>query len=163
MPQKTFVRQSINRILHLIARFAPGSTRIRPYLHKLRGVKIYGNVFIGDDVYIENQYPENVEIHDGVGIALRTTIIAHFRGPGKIIIEKNVWIGACCTLTARVGQTLRIGQGAVLAANTTAIKDIPPFTFVGGVPAKPIAHATVPGTLGFSYNDFKNGLKSFKE
>jgi hypothetical protein len=72
----------------MIARFGSGATTFRPYLHKLRGVKIYGNVFIGDDVYLEYEYPEAVEIHDGAGIALRSTIIAHYRGPGKIIIGK---------------------------------------------------------------------------
>ena len=73
MAGKSIIRGSANRILHLIARFGPGATTFRPYLHKLRGVKIYGNVFIGDDVYLENEYPEAVEIHDGAGIALRET------------------------------------------------------------------------------------------
>lgn len=159
MRTKPLIRRSANRILHLIARFAPGAHKFRPYLHRLRGVKIDGNVFIGDDVYIENEYPERVCIHNGAGIALRTTIIAHFRGPGKVIIEKNVWIGACCTITARNGQVLTIGEGAVLAANSVVTRDVPPHTFAGGVPAKPIARATVPGTLGYSYKEFKEGLK----
>jgi hypothetical protein len=74
MSSKSFVRRSANRLLQMIARSAPGATGLRPYLHRLRGVRIMGSVFIGDGVYIENEYPENVEIHDGVGIALRTTI-----------------------------------------------------------------------------------------
>ena len=140
---------------------APGAHEFRPYIHKLRGVKIHGNIFIGDDVYLENEYPENVEIHDGAGIALRSTIVAHFRGPGRIIIGKNAWIGSCCTITARIKQTLTIGEGAVIAANSTVIKDVPPYTFVGGAPAKPIARVTLPATVGFSYQDFKNGLRPF--
>ena len=47
-----------------MARFLPGSTSLRPFLHKLRGVRIQGDVFIGDDVYIENEYPECIEIHN---------------------------------------------------------------------------------------------------
>jgi len=62
---KSLLRRMINRILHLIAQFAPGSTSFQPFLHKLRGVTIHGRVFIGDQVYLENEYPEMVEIHEG--------------------------------------------------------------------------------------------------
>jgi len=62
---RSFPRRISNRILHLMARFLPGSKSLRPFLHGLRGVKIHGTVFIGDDVYLENEYPECVEIHDG--------------------------------------------------------------------------------------------------
>ena len=132
---------------------------MRPYLHKRRGVKIIGQVFIGDEVYIENEFPENVEIHHGAGIALRSTIVAHFRGEGRVIIGRNAWIGACSIITARRHQILSIGEGAVIAAHSAVIEDVPPATFVGGVPAKPIARATVPVSLGFSYEAFKKGLK----
>jgi len=50
--KERILRGSINRILHLLARFGPGATTLRPFLHKLRGVKIHGKVFIGDDVYL---------------------------------------------------------------------------------------------------------------
>ena len=43
------------------------------------------------------------------------------------------------------------------------IKDVPAFTFAGGVPAKPIAEATIPGTLGYSYHDFKKGLRPLED
>lgn len=94
---------------------------------------------------------------------MRSTIIAHYRGPGKIIIGKNVWIGACCTIAAANSKVIIIGEGSVIAANSAVTKDVPPFTFVGGVPAKPIAEATVPGTLGYSYQDFKKGLRPLKD
>ncbi len=162
MVNKSTLRGIINRFLHIIARFSPGGRSIRPYLHKLRGVKIYGKVFIGEDVYLENEYPESIEIHNGVGIGLRSTIIPHFRGPGKIIIEEDVWIGTSCTVAASSNQVLKIGKGAVLAANCAVTKDILPYTLVGGVPAKPIAKVTVPPTLNTSYADFKKGLKPLK-
>lgn len=52
--------------------------------------------------------------------------------PKKIIIENDVWIGGNCVITAGV----RIGEGAVVAAGSVVTKDVPPFTIVGGVPAK---------------------------
>lgn len=151
-------RRMTNRILHLIAQFAPGATTFRPFLHKLRGVKIHGTVFIGDQVYIENEHPDCIEIHDGAQIVLRSTIIAHFRGAGKIIIDKNVWVGAGCGIYTIPGRTLTIGEGAVIAAHSVVTRDVPPFTFVAGAPAKPIAKVTTPMTLNTSYEDFKKGL-----
>lgn len=159
MAQKSIFRRSVNRILHLIARFGPGASSFRPYIHKLRGVKIYGDVFIGDDVYLENEYPEAVEIHDGAQIVLRTTIVAHFRGTGKIIIGKNAWVGAGCTIAATPGQILNVGEGSVLAASSVVTKNVPPFTMVGGVPAKPIMKVTVPMTLKTTMDEFKAGLR----
>lgn len=50
----------------------------------------------------------------------------------KIIIENDVWIGANCIITAGVC----IGEGAVVAAGSVVTKNVPPFTIVGGVPAK---------------------------
>ena len=108
-----------------MARFLPGATTLRPFLHKLRGVKIYGKVFIGDDVYIENEHPECVEIHEGVQIVLRTNIIAHFRGTGKIIFT-------CSLLTFQGGITVPgyaaskggLGQLVMAFSNEWASRDV---------------------------------------
>lgn len=156
--KKSIFRRTSNRILHLIARFAPGATSLRPFLHKLRGVKIQGRVFIGDDVYIENEYPEVVEIQEEAQIVLRTIIIAHFRGAGRIIVGQKAWIGAGCIIAASPNQTLRVGEGSVVAAGSVVTKDVPPYTFVGGSPAKPIARVSVPMTLDTSFEEFKQGL-----
>ncbi len=157
--KKNLFRRVLNRILHLLARFLPGCTTVRPLLHRLRGVKIYGDVFIGDEVYIENEYPERVEIHDQAQIIVRATILAHFRlGYGRVVIEKKARIGPHCLITASSGETLRIGEGSVLAAGAVVTKSVPKYTLVGGVPAKPIAKVTVPLTLETSYKDFKEGL-----
>ena len=59
--KKNLLRRIANRILGLVARWAPGATTVRPFLHRLRGVRITGRVFIGDDVYMENEYPECIE------------------------------------------------------------------------------------------------------
>jgi len=159
---ENILRGSANRILHLMARFGPGATTLRPFLHKLRGVKIHGNVFIGDDVYLENAYPECIEINDGAQIALRTNIISHFRGLGKIIIGKNVWIGMCCNIAAAPGQILNIYEGAVVGMGSTVIRDVPPFTFVVGSPAKPIYKVTIPMTLETTFEEWKSGLIPIK-
>ncbi len=156
--KKTIFRRVLNRIFSLIAQFGPGSQSLRPFLHRLRGVKIYGHTFIGQEVILENEYPECIEIHDAE-LSLRITIMAHFRGKGKVILSKHSWVGpGVMILASAPNQTITIGEGAAIAACSLVTKDVPPYTFVGGVPAKPIAKVTVPMTLQTSYEDFKNGL-----
>src|ERR1700746_3399029 len=116
---KSVLRRGVNRILHKLARVLPGSTTLRPALHRLRGVNIGRGVFIGDEVYLENEYPELVEIGDGTAIGLRSVIIAHVgqtgSSPGKIagrvVIGKDVWIGACSFIAGSPGALLKIGDG----------------------------------------------------
>jgi acetyltransferase-like isoleucine patch superfamily enzyme len=49
-----------------------------------------------------------------------------------VIIEDDVWIGANSTIAKGV----RIGKGAVVAANSFVNKHVPEYNIVGGVPAK---------------------------
>ena len=53
---------------------------------------------------------------------------------GDIIIGNDVWIGYNVVIMAGV----HIGDGAVIAACAVVTKDVPPYTIVGGVPAKEI-------------------------
>ena len=161
---KPIIRRMFNRFLGLIAEFAPGATTLRPFIHKLRGVKIHGKVFIGQEVILENEFPHRVELHDGVQIVMRSIILSHFRGTGKVVIEKNVWIGANCVISVPTdNRTLTIGEGSVIAAMSVVTKDVPRGMFMGGSPAKPIAKATIPMTLKTSYTAFQNGLKPLDE
>jgi acetyltransferase-like isoleucine patch superfamily enzyme len=51
---------------------------------------------------------------------------------GPIVIEDNVWIGMNVTILKGVC----IGRGAVVAAGAVVNRDVPPYSLVGGVPAK---------------------------
>lgn len=141
-----------------MARIAPGSTTIRPFLHRLRGVKIGKRVFIGDDVYLENEHPDAVEIQDGVHISLRAIILAHTRGVGKIVIEKDAFIGISAILTSSGGKTLRIGEGAVVGAGAMITRDVPGRVFVANEGPKPIANVGLPLTIAETVEDFVRGL-----
>ncbi|WP_051234374.1 CatB-related O-acetyltransferase [Flavobacterium denitrificans] len=51
---------------------------------------------------------------------------------GGIEIGNDVWIGTGSTILTGV----KIGDGAVIAANAVVTNDIPPYAIVGGTPAK---------------------------
>ena len=53
---------------------------------------------------------------------------------GDIVVGNDVWIGYEAVIMAGV----RIGDGAVIAARAVVTRDVPPYTIVGGVPAKTI-------------------------
>lgn len=53
---------------------------------------------------------------------------------GDINIGNDVWIGYNATIMAGV----TIGDGAIIATNSTVIKDVEPYSIVGGNPAKEI-------------------------
>ena len=160
--KKSTLRRTFNRILGLLARFLPGATTLRPFLHKLRGVQISGRVFIGDDVYIENEYPECIVLCDGAQVCLRSTLIAHTRGPGRIVIGKNAFLGANCVVTAPVGRTLDIGEGAVVTTCAVITSNVSPFTMVGNERAKQLAIVTVPLAMDTPYENFIAGLRPLK-
>lgn len=57
-------------------------------------------------------------------------------GQFHVVIENDVWIGSRATILDGV----TIGNGAIVAAGSVVIKDVPPYSIVGGIPAKVIKY-----------------------
>ena len=57
-----------------------------------------------------------------------------------VIVGNDCWIGYGVSIVAGV----TVGDGAVVLANATVTKDVPPYAIVGGVPAK---------VIGYRYNE----------
>ncbi|HLO83178.1 MAG TPA: CatB-related O-acetyltransferase [Chitinophagaceae bacterium] len=53
---------------------------------------------------------------------------------GNTVIGNDVWIGYNATIMAGI----TIGDGAIIATNATVVKDVAPYTIVGGNPAQEI-------------------------
>lgn len=53
---------------------------------------------------------------------------------GDIVIGNDVWIGYEAVILSGV----TIGNGAIIGTRAVVTKDVPPYTIVGGIPAKPI-------------------------
>lgn len=64
----------------------------------------------------------------------KSNVATAWDNKGDIIIGNDVWIGYEAVIMAGV----HIGDGAIIAARTVVTKDVPPYTIVGGIPAKEI-------------------------
>jgi acetyltransferase-like isoleucine patch superfamily enzyme len=110
------------------------------------GLKIGNNSSIGPYSYIGCS--GFIEIGDNVMMSPRVSIYAEnhiFDHPELSIkeqgvkrefvkIEDDCWIAANTVILAGV----TIGRGSVIAAGSVVTKDVPPYSIVGGVPAKVI-------------------------
>jgi serine acetyltransferase len=76
-------------------------------------------------------------------------------GNGKVVIEKDVFIGPHCVILPNV----TIGEGAVIRAGTVVSRNVPPHTFWGAPSAEALGVANVPLTADHTYEEFLAGLK----
>ena len=156
-----FFRDWINNFLAVMAtgNWVFGSTLsiqlIRPFFHRLRGVKIGNAVAIAENTTIGTTYPEDVEIGDHCRISVGVIIEEHGRGlesfggeksvidlpvyrkPVKIGPYSHIGIGAIILPGVTIGERSVIGAGAVVR------KSVPPRSLVVGNPAEVVY--TFPG------------------
>lgn len=100
---------------------------------------IIPGTYLGDAKYI--RLGNNVRLancilfaHDGVVNMLSEAYGVKLDAVGKIDIQDNVFIGH----GAKVMRGVTIGFNSVVAAGAVVVKDVPPYSVVGGVPAKVI-------------------------
>lgn len=96
-----------------------GGVEIGAYFHTGRGLTIFSSN--------HNYQSKNSIPYDNVNIL------------GPVIIEDFVWCGANVTILANV----RVGEGAVIGANSVITKDVPKYAIVAGNPAKIIKYRDV--------------------
>lgn len=122
--------------------------RLRPWIWKLTGVHIKGNVSIGYDVYYDVGNANQLTIEDGVWIASRCLLLCHRRIlddynvgddynklPYKrepIYLKKGCVIGMGSIIMPGV----TIGEGAIIGAGSLVTKDVPDWTIAVGSPCK---------------------------
>jgi acyl carrier protein len=156
-----------NRFLQVIALYGPGGWSTRVWLHRMRGIRIGDDVFIGLGVIIEGAYPGLVWIGDRVFIGVRSVVIGHFGGAGprtrfsseySVRIEDDVYIGPGVVILPSV----TIGHGAVVTAGSIVNRSIPPRTMVQGNPAEPVAQCGIP-LVGNSYDKFIHSVRPIKD
>ena len=130
------LRIIVNFIIIELCKYLPSLT-VKRVLLRMLGMKVGKNVSIGFGVQFDIFFPELIEIKDNSIIGYNTTLLSHefltnkFR-KGKIIIGRNVMIGANSTILAGV----RIGDNSVISACSFVNRDVPKNRLVRGNPAK---------------------------
>ncbi|MFQ5650635.1 MAG: acyltransferase [bacterium] len=154
------------RLLQLLAYNIPGATSTRIRIHRIRGVEIKKNVFIGQHVHIDNTAPHKVYIGNNTQLSMNVLIITHFRELGRddntkysVYIDDDVFIGAGVIILPAV----RIGKGSVIATGSVVTTSIPDHTFAIGNPA--ISKAKVGKALlaETSWAEFIKNMKPLKK
>ena len=121
-----------------------------PFSGHTRNIYIYDNVGIGPRAHLStpnakivfkgnSAVAEGLTIHTGNHVRIIGRFITEIIESNKpkgydhdVIIEKDVWIGANVTILEGV----TIGRGCTIAAGAVVNKSTPPYSIVGGVPAK---------------------------
>lgn len=89
------------------------------------GSKIGNNVMMGPNCFVLYRNHR----FDRTDISMR---MQGYTEPKPIIIDDDVWIGQNVTFT--IGR--HVSEGTVVAANSVVTKDFPPYSVIGGNPAK---------------------------
>ena len=94
------------------------------------GCVVIGPVEVGNDVMLAQHIVLSGLNHGYEDV--QTPISQQPCTVSPIVVEDEVWIGANAVVTAGV----RIGRHSVVAAGSVVTKDVPPYTIVGGNPAR---------------------------
>jgi len=142
-------------------------SRLRVHYYNRKGCKIHKCVSISSNVRIRGKFvmdegssiaqncsisgeKSGIFIGKNVMIAPNVVIVAFNHGfesteipmgiqkndEAPVIIENDVWIASNCT----IGKGVTIMEGSIIGANSFVNKDVPPFSIMGGVPAKLIRY-----------------------
>lgn len=96
-----------------------------------------GKIYIGDNFHSGTEcmiITQNHNYDSGTAIPYDDTFVYK-----TVIIGDNVWFGNRVIVTGNV----TIGEGAIIAAGSVVVKDVPPCAIVGGNPAKVIKYRDV--------------------
>jgi acetyltransferase-like isoleucine patch superfamily enzyme len=138
------VDQIRERLSGLIGSPIDGSTRIFIpfYTNFGKHIKLGKNVFINHACTFLDL--GGITIEDDVQIGPKVNLITenHPLEPsdrkslvlGALIIKRNAWLGAACTILPGV----TVGENAVVAAGAVVTRDVPENSVVAGIPASEV-------------------------
>lgn len=135
----------------------------RAKFHKMRGVNIGKNVYIGYDVIFDRIHPELITIGDYAEIGDRCILSAHTRGSlttrdayprsmAPIKIGGGVGVNPGCIIT----QGVEIGENSIIGIGSVVSRDISPNSLALGFPARVVKKLDVESWGGFHENHQQN-------
>ena len=98
------------------------------HITSINSITIGNGVLTGRYVYISDNNHGNTDLDTLQIPPLKRELYSK----GPIHIGDNVWIGDKVAILSGV----TIGEGSIIAANAVVTKDVPPYSLVGGIPAK---------------------------
>jgi len=118
--------------------------QIRQAAYRLMGMSIGKNVFIGPDCYLDDTFPELIEIRDGAIVSFRVTMTVHGNTRSstevaKVTIGNNAYVGTGAIILPGVS----IGADATVGAGAVVTHDVAEGAVVAGVPARPMNESGV--------------------
>ncbi len=151
----SLLKSFFGKIIQCIAmtRFPIGAKN-RCRLERLRGVKIGKHVFLGGGNILDRVRPDLITIEDDVSLAGGVYILTH-SNPTKPLREilgeeyhviKPVHIkrGAWIAINVVILPGVTIGENSIVATGSVVMKDVAPYTIVGGSPAKELKKISRP-------------------
>tara|TARA_B110000967_G_C18858741_1_gene548692 strand:- start:812 stop:1336 length:525 start_codon:yes stop_codon:yes gene_type:complete len=124
----------------------PIGAKNRCRLERLRGVKIGKHVFLGGGNILDRVRPDLIVIEDYVSLAGGVNILTHsnpttplreilgekYHVLAPVHIKRGAWIAINVVILPGV----TIGENSIVATGSVVMNDVPPYTIVGGSPAK---------------------------
>lgn len=135
----------------------------RAKLHRMRGVNIGKNVYIGYDVVFDRLHPELITIEDYAEVGDRCILSAHTRGSlttrdayprstAPIKIGRGVGINPGCIIT----QGVEIGENSIIGIGSVVSRSISPNSLALGFPARVVKKLDVDSWGGVNENNTQN-------
>jgi galactoside O-acetyltransferase len=140
-------RQVMQGILGLLAARLWLFPEFGKRLHAWRGVRFKDrrSVFLGVGVFLDNRYPQLIEIGSDVWIAGNSTVLCHSwvsnmqrvrygmtEQVAPVVVHDGVFVGAGSVLLP--GTVL--GEGCYVSAHSVVSGTFPPGVLIAGVPAR---------------------------
>jgi acetyltransferase-like isoleucine patch superfamily enzyme len=146
-----FARNFLRPARNLLMRSLYGAHNVHRTSYLSIGSSIHSSLIMGEYGFVAYgaSIPADVEMGRCVLIGPEFLIVGldhRFDQPGiptifsgrppnaRTIVEDDVWIGARVTIM----RGIRVGRGSIVAAGAVVTRAVPPFTVVGGVPARVI-------------------------
>ncbi len=136
---------ALDYYLLTLALYFPLPPNMRVWIHRVRGVRIGKNSMIGLNVTLDSVFPNFITIGNDVSLAGQNIVLCHSNPYSHfsrsvesyiapVIIEDGAWI----TIGAIILPGVTVGKGSIVAAGAVVTEDVPPYTIVGGNPARVI-------------------------
>jgi acetyltransferase-like isoleucine patch superfamily enzyme len=135
----------------------------RAKLHRMRGVNLAKNVYVGYDVIFDRLHPEMITVGEYAEIGDRCILSAHSRGSlttrqayprsiDPIIIGRGVCVNPGCIIT----QGVEIGENSIIGIGSVVTHDISPNCLALGYPARVVKKLEGVGELQTNVGESQN-------